>query len=84
MTNLLAKGIKAVKMLPKKRQDAAGELLLSLAQTQIEECTLDHTPNKVTRAALAELRDTKKRARLPVFSSVEELLADLLPKPRSK
>jgi predicted RNase H-like HicB family nuclease len=37
-------------------------------------------PNKETRAALRELEDPKKRAALPSYTSVEELIEALSPK----
>jgi hypothetical protein len=65
MTNLLEKGIEAVRELPADRQDMIGELLLSLAAPK---------PNyELTRDQIEDLRLAVEEANRGVFATETEV-----------
>ena len=65
MTKLLQKGIDAVRSLPADRQDMAGELLLSLAQTEPQ--------YQLTAAQLEDVRLAIAEANRGEFASADDM-----------
>lgn len=69
MTKLLEEGIKAVRALPEERQNAAGELLLHLAERQ-------HAPHyRPTPEQIAAIQEGIAEADRGEFVSDEEMAA---------
>jgi hypothetical protein len=66
MTKLLEEGIKAVRELPEERQDAAGELLLAIAEQS-------KTTYRLTPQQIEEVRHAIAEADRGEFATDEEM-----------